>query len=306
MGGTVGSKIKLLQKQNYSHIKEKDKIDKIDKITINSLLNETSTKFPSTSKDIDFLHQYHFTTKLVWTSNFSSPIEKVLSNGATVLDVSCGAGTYLLDLSSEYIFSEFVGVDKNQLFPTTIKPNNVNFFDVSVEKGLLFQDNYFDFVHLSIIEPLYDANQWDFIIDELLRVTKPGGWVEVRYDYEEKNIGSNFLKFIKGLVKLFVTNHIEFLPQKYIKSVLSTDTRIEISKSENRKVKLGKHSDKTGILFEQLCSTFFTDVLGEMLIDLMDFDDINELNQEWKKTLKEFDEDKTIVDAYRIYAMKKN
>ncbi|CAG8615250.1 236_t:CDS:2 [Funneliformis mosseae] len=254
------------------------------------------TKFPSTNKDIDFLHQYHFTTKLVWSSNFSSPIENILIDGAKVLDVSCGAGTYLLDLSTEYNFSEFVGVDKNQLFPTSIKPNNINFFDASVEKGLSFQDNYFDFVHLSVIEPLYNASQWNLVIDEMLRVTKPGGWVEIQgYDFEENNIGPNFLTFIQGL----------FLPQNYIKSILSTNTRIEILESDIRKVKLGKNSDKTGLLFEQLCTVFFSEVLGEVLLDTMNFDNVDELNQEWNGTLKEFDEVQTIVDAYRIYAMKK-
>src|SRR5436190_1684486 len=72
------------------------------KILTNSSNQETVTKFPSANDHIDYLHQHHFVVKTIWSSNFSSPIGDFLKNGATILDVRCGAGTFLLELSNEY------------------------------------------------------------------------------------------------------------------------------------------------------------------------------------------------------------
>lgn len=136
-------------------------------------------KFPSANEHIDYLHHHHFLVKSIWSSNFSSPIEDTLRDGAKVLDVRCGAGTFLLELSNEYSFSEFTGIDKTKLFPSLIKPSNLNFIHANIVEGLPFQENHFDFVYLNIVEPRYTLDQWTFIFSELIRVAKPGGYVEV-------------------------------------------------------------------------------------------------------------------------------
>ena len=97
-----------------------------------------------------------------------------------VLDAWCGAGTFLLDLSNEYPLTEFIGIDHTKLFPTTIKPNNLNFIHARILEGLPFQEGVFDFAHINIVEPRYNADQFNFIVEELIRVTKTGGYVEVR------------------------------------------------------------------------------------------------------------------------------
>ena len=174
MGGAIESKIRSINKLNvnsFVKIEEDKPIQKDKKDIKNHSLDQeiSSTKFPSTNQDIDWLHQNHFITKSIWSSNFFSPIENLLNDGATVLDVNCGAGTFLLDLSNKYPLSEFIGLDNTRLFPISIKPNNLNFIDATTLEGLPFQKNYFDFAHLSIIEPLYTLNQWNYIIEELLR-----------------------------------------------------------------------------------------------------------------------------------------
>jgi SAM-dependent methyltransferase len=137
------------------------------------------TKFPSADEHIDYLHQHHFLVKSIWSSNFSSPVEDILMNGAKILDVRCAAGTFLLELSNQYPLTEFIGIDKTKLFPAQIKPINLNFIHADIIEGLPFQDNHFDFVYLNIVEPRYTMDQWTFIIGELKRVTRPGGYVEV-------------------------------------------------------------------------------------------------------------------------------
>ncbi|RIA92899.1 S-adenosyl-L-methionine-dependent methyltransferase, partial [Glomus cerebriforme] len=181
---TTQSKISINKRNNsFKRLKNKPR-QKNENITeVHSSNQETTdlitlTNFPSANDDIDYLHQHHFIVKTIWSSNFSSPIIDSLKTGATILDVRCGAGTFLLELSNEYPLSDFIGIDKSKLFPALIKPNNLNFIHADINEGLPFQDNHFDFVYLNIIEPRYTLNQLNFIIGEFIRVAKPGGYIE--------------------------------------------------------------------------------------------------------------------------------
>ncbi len=61
-----------------------------------------------------------------------------------------------------------------------------------------------------------------------------------------------------------------------------------------------------GTIFEKHLTMFFTEIIGEMLINAMNLNSMNELEQEWKEAIKEFNEKKTTGEVYRIYAKKRN
>ncbi|RGB32124.1 S-adenosyl-L-methionine-dependent methyltransferase [Rhizophagus diaphanus] len=136
--------------------------------------------FSNDTDSIDRFHVFHFLRQHIFQSNFSSPIEDKLIKGEyKVLDIGCGPGTWLLDLSSKYENSNFLGIDIEPIFPQEIKPNNVEFIKASISNGLSFGDNEFDFTHIELLRLFYTVDQWDFILTELIRVTKPGGYIEV-------------------------------------------------------------------------------------------------------------------------------
>ncbi|RIA89364.1 S-adenosyl-L-methionine-dependent methyltransferase [Glomus cerebriforme] len=285
---------------------ESSSLISITSTTSSSSTSKSSIKFPSTNDDIDFLHQHHFIVKSIWSSNFSSSnINDILNNGgAKILDVLCGAGTFLLELSNEYQNSQFVGIDKNKLFPSEIKPNNLHFINENLLNGLPFEDDEFDFVHLNIIEPLYSLKQWDFIVKELLRVAKPGGSIEIQgFDFLEENIGPKFMKYIGYYMLLFETNELDMRPRDHLKSLFSN--YLDSANHDDKSILLGKNGGHLGILLEQHATMFFKDTINEMLINLMDIS-INEFDQGWREILKEFDEFDTIIDTYRIWGIKKN
>ncbi|GBB85083.1 hypothetical protein RclHR1_11660003 [Rhizophagus clarus] len=129
---------------------------------------------------IDRLHIYHFLKGYIFQSNFSSPIEdKLIEGECKVLDVGCGAGTWLLDLSNKYEDSNFFGIDIKPIFPQKIKPNNLEFIEADVTNGLSFRDNEFDFTHIEGMSLIFTPDQWDIVLFELVRVTKPGGYIEI-------------------------------------------------------------------------------------------------------------------------------
>ena len=92
----------------------------------------------------------------------------------------CGPGTWLLEVRDKYQKSEFIGVDANPSFPTIIKPDNVTFSKVNIlDNGLPFKSNCFDFVHMRFMMLAFNREEWKSVIQELIRVCKPGGWIEI-------------------------------------------------------------------------------------------------------------------------------
>ncbi|PKK65155.1 S-adenosyl-L-methionine-dependent methyltransferase [Rhizophagus irregularis] len=139
---------------------------------------------PDDDKEINRHHTHHFLKRCLFKNNFSSPIEqKLIRNQCKVLDVACGAGTWLLDLSINYPKSNFFGLDKKPLFPKEIKPENLQFIQADILNGLPYPDDEFDFVHQETMILAYTPDQWNFVISELVRVTKPGGWIELVEPY---------------------------------------------------------------------------------------------------------------------------
>ncbi|CAG8751442.1 19777_t:CDS:2, partial [Racocetra fulgida] len=73
----------------------------------------------------------------------------------------------------------FIGIDISPMFPTGIKPPNLTFHTANVLKGLPFPDDHFDFVYMRFLIIAFTEDEWSTVISELIRVVKPGGWIEL-------------------------------------------------------------------------------------------------------------------------------
>ncbi|CAG8748121.1 5675_t:CDS:2, partial [Cetraspora pellucida] len=110
--------------------------------------NDENSKYPLPNDDeeINRLQSQHYLFRHAWGKNYSSPVEEILrAGGACVLDVGCGPATWILEMASEYTSSSFTGIDISPVFPSNIKPRNVEFYQMNVLDGLPFEDNTFDF-----------------------------------------------------------------------------------------------------------------------------------------------------------------
>ncbi|RIA89156.1 hypothetical protein C1645_694656, partial [Glomus cerebriforme] len=125
---------------------------------------------PNYVKDTDIMVILHFLGRYLFQSIFSSPIEEKFSQeDYKILDVGCGPGTWLLDLATIYKSPSFFGIDLFPIYPTEIKPDNVEFKQGDVLKGLPYSDNTFDYVHQGNMLSIFTLEEWQIVIQELIR-----------------------------------------------------------------------------------------------------------------------------------------
>ncbi|CAG8471511.1 21434_t:CDS:2, partial [Dentiscutata erythropus] len=131
--------------------------------------------------DFDLLNIGHYMCRYQWQGNFSSPINENLINGMRVLDIGCGAGSWILDMAAQYPSSTFLGLDKLDLFPPSDKRfPNTGFIQANVLDGIPFPDNTFDFVCERFLAfTALTGWQFTYLLNEMIRVCKPGGWIEI-------------------------------------------------------------------------------------------------------------------------------
>ena len=103
-----------------------------------------------------------------------------------------------MQCAETFPWSNFTGVDISPSFPlvTDIKLLNATFLQSNILDKLLFDDNTFDFVHMRCLTVIFTDKEWESqVLKELIRVCKPGGWIElVELDCEYVNQGPTHKK----------------------------------------------------------------------------------------------------------------
>ncbi|KAI8064181.1 S-adenosyl-L-methionine-dependent methyltransferase [Gongronella butleri] len=142
---------------------------------------------PCDADETDRLIVMHYLLKHALQHNFIAPVHAVLNQGdydpherATVLDIGAGAGTWIMEMASEFRSADFHGIDIANMYPSTIKPTNAHFQHHDVLCGTLpFDDETFDYVYMRQMLPGMTKEQLHNVLSEILRVLKPNGYVEI-------------------------------------------------------------------------------------------------------------------------------
>ncbi len=129
---------------------------------------------PRNQTEIDRLDVQHYALREAVRGNYMAPVR----NPVTVLDVGSGTGQWAYDLCAEFPDAEVVGLD---LVPgkAHVRPGNYRFVKANVLHGLPFADDSFDFVHQRLMVTALPLTTWPAVVADLLRVTRPGGWIEL-------------------------------------------------------------------------------------------------------------------------------
>ncbi|KAL1916131.1 uncharacterized protein VTP21DRAFT_6135 [Calcarisporiella thermophila] len=156
---------------------------------------------PNDEEEIDRLISQHFFFRSLFSNrNFLSPVQDILRDGAMVLDLGCGPGTWIMEMATEFPRSQFHGIDICDLFPQQIRPDNCHFQVANILKGLPFENALFDFIYIRCVSLAVFQSEWAGVITEILRVLKPGGYLEfVEADYAIQCEGKSLQKIADGI-----------------------------------------------------------------------------------------------------------
>jgi SAM-dependent methyltransferase len=123
--------------------------------------------------EVDRLDLQHYAFREALGRNYLAPIERP----RLVLDAGAGTGQWGFDLCDQFPKAHVVGLDlvpgkpRRQPRYHTVRANLL--------RDLPFPDDRFDFVHQRLLVTAVPPPAWPALVGELVRVTRPGGWIEL-------------------------------------------------------------------------------------------------------------------------------
>ncbi|CAG8519039.1 14492_t:CDS:2 [Gigaspora margarita] len=249
---------------------------------------------PNDEEESDRLRLQHFLIRYIWQSNFSAPIEHILSKpGSKILDVG-------------YPSTNIVGLDISPLQPTQTEPKNFTFVKANIFEGLPFDDNTFDFVFQRYLVTGYPKEKWPYVLNELVRVLKPGGFLELcefSLPFDSGPIGQ---RLWNSGAKILEERGVDWDTYEKLEEYAQNQGQLENIKKEVKQCYHGKKSNNIELSkvainnaitgYESFKPTF------SKVIKIPD-DEYDELMKSLKDELFEFD---TYYHIVRVYARKIN
>ncbi len=133
---------------------------------------------PKDLQEIGRLDFQHYALRALLKGNYSAPLRVLTPR--QILDVGCGTGRWCRDLANDCPQASITGLDLEAQWPTNIPlPPIIHFQQANILHGLPFASCSFDYVHQRLLVGAIPAQQWPFVLRELVRVTRSGGFIEL-------------------------------------------------------------------------------------------------------------------------------
>ncbi|RIA97151.1 hypothetical protein C1645_752952 [Glomus cerebriforme] len=261
---------------------------------------------PNESQDTTLSKMLHCVHRFIWQGNFSSPVEERLKAGnARVLNVRCGDGAWLLDNALQYQSSNFFGCDVIvPMLQHNVSQLNSSFLQANILDGFRYDKNTFDFVYLQFGSYSYTENEWkEKVIKELVRVCKPGGWIEIM-DCENKFYNEHeTTKRLGNAYRLYLESKcINPLISSRFEELLRGTNQINNIQRKEKICILGDKGGKAGkYLLQDIVTTWQSSrvVISESMG--ITIDEYNKLIQAFTNEVNKF---KTSIKFLRVYGQK--
>lgn len=157
-------------------------------------LADTPYVLPHDDQEINRLDFQHYMLRYALHGNFAAPVR----SPASILDVGSGTGRWAMEMAAYFPDTNVVATDivtpadeatAAPGFGLEKRPENYTFVPGNVLNGLSFADGSFDFVHMRLLIFALPEAAWPKVIRELVRVTRPGGWIELVETGPQQNAG---------------------------------------------------------------------------------------------------------------------
>ena len=149
---------------------------------------------PRDDQEINRLDFQHYMLRYALRGNFAAPV----GSPASILDVGSGTGRWAMEMAAYFPDTNVVATDivtppeEASAAPGSAleqRPENYTFVPGNVLNGLSFADGSFDFVHMRLLIFAIPQESWPKVVAELVRVTRPGGWIELVETGPQQNGG---------------------------------------------------------------------------------------------------------------------
>lgn len=142
---------------------------------------------PKDDSEMSRLDFQHYMLRYALRGNYAAAIaeERELRS---ILDVGCGTGRWAREMATLFPNTHVVGLDilppradtaADEGIGPDVRPPNYTYTQGNVLEGLPFAEGTFDFTHQRLLLGALPAARWPGDIQELMRVTRRGGWVEL-------------------------------------------------------------------------------------------------------------------------------
>jgi SAM-dependent methyltransferase len=143
----------------------------------------------SSAEMVRLLDQDHMTTRAMgdlFPEFYDPDFDPESTDKQRVLDVACGPGGWVQQVAFAYPTIEVFGIDIShtmieyaQAQAGVQRLKNAYFEEMDVTQPFKFPDDSFDFVNARFMVGFLSREQWPQVLQELVRVTKPGGMVRL-------------------------------------------------------------------------------------------------------------------------------
>jgi hypothetical protein len=101
-----------------------------------------------------------------------------------------------------------------------VRPTNYIFSVGNILEGLPFAPGSFDIVHQRLLITAIPRDRWPSIIQELVRVTRPGGWVELAECGSATDGGPGYMGLWQSWIDFLNTRNVDFTIGRHIGQML--------------------------------------------------------------------------------------
>lgn len=144
-------------------------------------------------------YQHHVLYKTM-SNHYLAPISP---STTTMLDVGTGTGIWPAEMAALFPKAHIIGVDVALTSLPNPLPANCLFAQANILKGLPFPDQQFDYTHQRLLVAAIPSLHWPAAVRELVRVTRPGGWIELlELGNTIQNAGPATTRFFKWMTDI--------------------------------------------------------------------------------------------------------
>jgi len=187
---------------------------------------------PKDMGEINRLDFQHFLLRTGLRGNYAAPVNQP----ADILDVGCGSGRWAMEMAALFPNARVVGLD---LVPPPedanplgqgldVRPANYIFSVGNILEGLPFATGSFDFVHQRLLITAIPRDRWPSVIQELVRVTRPGGWVELAECGSAQDGGPGYMGLWQSWIDFLNTRNVDFTIGKHVGQMLSNGGLVNV------------------------------------------------------------------------------